>query len=922
MQGERDSASDRWQRVEKILDRILDLQDEAAISAATDELCGDDAELRREVEELIAASKEGKDLLEQPIDKVVPEVLSTLERVFEEDDAVPTAGQTLGAYRLKEIIGRGGMGVVYLGERADDQFEKQVAIKVMSSGVAGPETERRFLTERQILADLEHPGVGRLLDGGVTDEGHPYLVMELVDGQPIDEYCRVQGLDLCQRIELFGRVCDAVQHAHQNMVVHRDLKPSNILVTPTGGVKLLDFGIAKLVDPAAMGTVLDGQTVFQPRTLEYASPEQVSNRPVSAASDVYSLGVILYRLLTGEAPYHLADLTAGQAEEVICEQAPVTPSTAAGRALSAENPLAGPPVAVTWSTQLKGDLDNIALKALRKDPSRRYPTVEQLAADLQRYLAHLPVSARPRTWWYSSRKFVLRHKIAVGLAVLLLLTVVIGSGVALVQAARARAEARRAQQVAGLLAGLFEDVDPFTGEAREMSLEELLDRGVERVRGDLADDTETKLQLLGMLGRAYKGQGSFDKAEALHEEVITGSSVRFGSESVEVAESTFYLGQALLAKGEFDKAGDRFSEALAIYESSLGPETMEAAEVLQFMGILATKTGAYEAAERHHRESLRIHRALATGPEFGVASQLHNLSLVLDEVGRDAEALELQKESLSIADQTIGEAHPLTATMRSNLAIHLHTSGDLDGAEELYRQALTVKEQALGLDHPNLTDSLSSLGRLLMDKGDFPGAAPYTERAAEISAATREETDFHRIASEINLASLRRETGRPSEAEALYRRALERIIALVGEEHAATARVRSLLAGCLYDLDKLEEAELQAQLALESQRGLAVPPLHLAATELLLGSVLVESRRLDEAEPLLVEALRRRREALPASSWQIAEAELQLARLMLISGRFEEAEPLLVRAGKVLADRLSPADRRVELARRLIEDAG
>ncbi len=904
-----------WSRVEAVLDRVLELENPIEIEAALDQLCGDDELLREEVERLLASPSGESGAFDRPLGEIVPDLVAGLEHDLTANDPDLPAEKSVGSYRLLEVLGRGGMGIVYLAQRADRQFDKRVAVKLMSSAVASPEAERRFVAERQILADLEHPGIGRLLDGGVTRDGRPYLVMELVEGAPIDVYCRRQRLGLRARIELFLKVCGAVQFAHQNMVVHRDLKPGNILVTESGEVKLLDFGIAKSMAPVDSDASRAAKTQFQPRTLDYASPEQVANRPVSAASDVYSLGVVLYRMLSGRSPYALGGLSAGEAERLVREQIPHLASAAA-------QPLAAGDAssrveAVPWATRLRGDLDNILAKALRKDPGERYATVETFAADLRRHLAGRPVSARPMTWWYSGRKFVSRHRLGVATAALVALGLFVSVGIVLWQAGRTRDEARRSERVAGLLSDLFEDADPFAGEERGMSLRDLLDRGVERVRAELTDDPRLRARLLVTLGRAYLGQGVAGRTEELTREALTAAASGPGRASASYASALAFLGEVQQAKGELARAERSFESALVIFRRRRGPRSREVATTLQNLGLLATKRGDYEIAEQRHRESLSILRELSPEPNFAVGAELNNLSVTVDALGRRDEAMDLLTQALEIAERTIGRNHPQTATLRSNLALRLHLAGKLDRAEKLYREALAIKERVLSPRHPSLVDALSSLGRLLMDRGAFAEAAPYIERAAAIASESMDENDFHRLAAEINLASLRRESGELEISERLYRLALRRLIGLVGENHAATARVRSLLAGNLRELHRLEEAEPMARRALDAQRGLAVPPLHLAASAMALGSILVDRGRYDEARPLFDEALDIRRSALPPDSWKVAETELERARWMVSTGRDEDARAELVKALPVLTRCLPADDRRLALARKI-----
>ncbi len=398
---------ERWKAVEPLLERVLELEPERR-AAFLDEGCSGDPDLRAAVERLLAACERAEPLLESP----APVVYSALLAPAPEPLA-PAVGARLGPWRIVGEAGHGGMGVVYLAERADEQYRQQIALKVLRGGAFDAHLARRFLEERQILASLNHPHIARLVDGGVTEEAVPWFAMEYVQGEPIDRYCDGRRLLVEQRLRLFLDVCDAVQYAHRSLVVHRDLKPSNILVTGDGQVKLLDFGIAKLIEGGQGGGRAGGQeatgTGLRLMTPEYASPEQVRGQPVSTASDVYSLGVVLYELLAAERPYRAG--SGRDIEQLILEHEPARPSQMAARAGS-------PPAAARGTTpdrlrrQLAGDLDTIVLTALRKEPGRRYPSVEQLASDVRRHLEGLPVSARRDTWAYRAGKFVRRSRVA------------------------------------------------------------------------------------------------------------------------------------------------------------------------------------------------------------------------------------------------------------------------------------------------------------------------------------------------------------------------------------------------------------------------------------------------------------------------------------------------------------------------------
>ena len=453
------SSQDEWPRLEALLDRALDM-DEHARSVLLEEVRADDPALADELGTLLRAAE----TTGGPLDGSVVDLLGDefLSEVTDQGQDALAAGHRLGAYRIVSVLGMGGMGRVFLAERADGQFEQRVALKVLRWDAAGPDVVRRFKLERQVLASLEHPGIARLLDGGITEDGLPYLVMELVEGTTIDQYCAQRASGLSERIRLFLEVCASVQYAHANLVVHRDLKPLNILVTQAGRTKLLDFGVAKLLDASdAAITHADGA----PITPKYAAPEQVLGDPVTTATDVYALGVLLHELLAGGRPHEADDPGPTEIARRIVSEDPALPSRSAQERAGREQDDGLPS-----PTALKGDLDSILIKALRRRPDDRYSSVDQFASDLRRYLGNEPVAARDAGIPYRVRRFVRRHRVGVMAMVAVLASLGVGTGVALSQARQAVAESRRAleeadraDRIATALGGVFDVANPFEG---------------------------------------------------------------------------------------------------------------------------------------------------------------------------------------------------------------------------------------------------------------------------------------------------------------------------------------------------------------------------------------------------------------------------------------------------------------------------
>ncbi|HSS52911.1 MAG TPA: serine/threonine-protein kinase, partial [Thermoanaerobaculia bacterium] len=505
---------ERWGEVKSVLDGALEMRpgERAAFVAAA---CGEDSELRQEVESLLEFEAGSAGFIEEPLFGRFAELEGLAE------------GQRVGPYQVVREIGRGGMGAVYLAVRADEEFDQRVALKLVGTGSAA-EIVRRFRAERQILAHLDHPNIAKLLDGGTAEDGRPYFVMEYVEGRPIDEVAG--SLPLRERLALFREVCAAVHFAHQNLVVHRDLKPANVLVTADGVPKLLDFGIAKLLDPGRTDPALS-ELGLRPMTLQYASPEQVGGTPVTTASDVYALGVLFHVLLTGRSPYPVAANDRKALERAITQGETVRPSQAVERREDAR--------------RLAGDLDTIVLRAMDLKPERRYASAEQLAADVQRYLDGLPVLARKDTAGYRLGKFVRRHKLGVAAAAAVLLLILGFSVTVTLLLRKAQGERDRAEAVSDFLSDLFERADPSQSRGEAIIAREVLDRGRQKIAGELQKAPEMRAALMQTMGRVYRSLGVYDQARPLLEESLRLRRQTRGTDPLDVAASELNLALAL-----------------------------------------------------------------------------------------------------------------------------------------------------------------------------------------------------------------------------------------------------------------------------------------------------------------------------------------------------------------------------------------
>lgn len=804
---------DRWARVEKLLDDALDLPaDERESFVRT--AAGDDSELGAEVLELVRSCDDATDFLAEPPPFVARDLIENPPPPEDEF----SGGEQVGSYEVVRLLGRGGMGAVYLAERADGFFEKQVALKVIKRAGTSDESLARFEAERQILARLEHPNIVGILDGGVSDEGVPYVVMDLALGEPIDVYCDAQKLGVRRRIELFRKVCDAVQYAHRNLVVHRDLKPSNVLVTAEGQVRLLDFGIATVLEA---GKAAPDDLEASPRlTPEYASPEQVRDEPSTVATDVYALGVVLYELLTGERPYTVADRTLSGIAEVVCTHTPARPSsrpqgsdTRAAEARSTTNE--------GLSRTLSGDLDAIILKAIEKDPDDRYGSASQLSDDLRRYVEGRPVRARPATRWYRTTKFFGRYRrqvAAVAAAIVLLAAGGITSTVQWQAAERERElreqEAERAGLAESMLLSTFADLGAGQRGALPIPPEDFVE--VARLNLDrLAASARLEAGLKNKLGSISLNLSQFGAADSLFIEALDALEFVEGAE-LERAEAMTGLGyrslrgsqrgdsavtwftralderQAVLEPADTAITNsmidlgfayyvvDRDQEALTLLRDALsrdGPPLQRArglefltnalvaySTVLADSGFVEASIDTLASAEGVAREALDVmRRASATKrPQYGNA--LLTLADVQVKQGHAREGHDTALEALRTYEELLGTVSQRAGTAWGMMAEASRVQGDLAGAESSFRRATQIfREAAPG---SALRSSLG-LAEVLVEVEEFVEAE---QRLVEVLGAQPQRPDRERVRALRLLERIYTRDGRTAEAEAARRR--------------------------------------------------------------------------------------------------------------------------------------------------------
>jgi serine/threonine-protein kinase len=790
----------RWHRLSALLDEALDLP----VSERAEHLraaCPDDPSLADEAADLLAAADAAGDLLERPAaEDAAALVAAALREAVATDDSPASAGDQIGPFRVVRLIGEGGMGAVYLGERTDGQFEQQAAIKRLRRGVHGEAGRQRFLRERQILARLEHPGIARLLDGGVVEAtGLPYFAMEYVDGEPITDYCRRLPLDA--RLQIFLQVCDAVAYAHRNLVVHRDLKPSNVFVDRAGRVRLLDFGIAKLIGDEADTSVTGLPWAPGPMTLQYAAPEQILGEPVTTGTDVYALGVLLCELLTGCLPYRGDRKADAALRKAIAEAEAVAPSAVAGNDDATAGGLVPEGVAA-----LRGDLDHIVLKAVRKEPAARYVSVEAFAADIRRHLARYPVLAAGDAWSYRTRRFLSRHRIAAVTALVALSTVVAAMAGVAWQARKARLEADRARAVQGFLVSLFKTTEPGAG-AQERTARDILDAGTARIDAELAGQPDLQVELWRTVADIQRQFGAYDRAERLLEKAVEVQRRTAGDDDVELARTRLQLASVLNDHYRGEDARRLAEQAAPVIERRLGATSAEMGDAFDLLGSLAYGRGDYAAAERLRLQALAVYRARFGEGSLQVAGVQSNLAVFHAERGRYADAIAAGRRAVDIRLRALGPDHPDTLLARYNLANAQFQAGQWAEASQAFEQILPAQRRVLGAAHPHTALTERQIARVFVGLGRYEEAARMLDAVAEVTNQSYGADSVAAGYVTTQRSRLEQVRGRFDEAVRLARAVLATFERTLGADHAETAWARMNLGDRLIDAGAFDEAD-------------------------------------------------------------------------------------------------------------------
>ena len=795
----------------------------------------EDEYLRTEVLALIRAHERGADEFRSPVS-----ASALVDAATGEDRWI---GKRVGAYRVVRLVGVGGMGAVYEAARDDDQYSKLVAVKFLHRHAGSEPALARFRAERQILANLNHPNIAALVDGGVTADGQPYIIMEYVDGKPITQWCDERQMSIRDRLSLYLQVCAAVQSAHRSLVVHRDLKPGNILVTDEGRVKLLDFGIARLMTPegeVAMPLTLSGSRSFTP---DYAAPEQVRGLPVDTRADVYALGIILFELIAGHRPFDLRSKSIGEIERIVLETEPPRPSAS----ITGERVrTVGEASASRARAAVEGDIDAIVSKALRKEPERRYGSVDVMAFDLQQHLSGMPVSARPDGVGYRMKKLIRRRKIETIALSVAVVSLVAGLIATTIQARRAEAQSRRAEQVTDFITTMLGSADPASL-GKDVTVREVLDSAAAKA-DTLSSNPEIEAEIRSVIGSTYMGLGEFEAGEAQFRRALDAHRRHSPLGDYATAVTLTKQSHALEYLGRLAEADSVLATASALIGRFPHKDPLEHATFLDQRGRILARLGKSEESERVHQEALDIARKTAPGRDSVLAYYYVNLGFVKAELGKFGEAESLYVAGIASARRAFGNEHSEVAAMLSPYGSVLDYLGKSAQADSVFLEVLAMRRKLLGDDHPEYAWTMFNYADFLLGQKRYAETALWSRKVLALRGKTLPDT------------------------------------------HMAVATAMGLLGRALGPMDSLDVAEryLRESLALRKKN---LPEGHwaVASSESILGAHLVLAKRFTEAEALLIPAEKKLVEERGEDAAVVGDARNRIVALYTAWGKPAEA---------------------------------
>ena len=861
---QRSMTPERWQQIRDVLEEAQELEP-AERSAFLDCACLSDQSLRQEVEVLLACSDDAHSaFLESP---PVPDgLIASLDGIL--SGGRLQAGQLFAErFQLLRRLGEGGMGQVWLAEQTFP-VRRQVAIKLIKAGMYDEAVVQRFESERQSLAIMDHPAIAKVFDAGAMPQGQPYFVMEYVPGLPITEYCDQKKLKIADRLELFIQACEGVQHAHQKAIIHRDLKPANILVVEVDGKpvpRIIDFGLAKATTSQVEGESRFTQLGHFVGTPGYMSPEQAGSNvdgaydgvhDIDTRTDVYSLGVVLYVLLAGLQPFESKSGQKQPLDELLRklrEEEPPSPShkVSADRDTSAATAAARGTEPRQLVSLLRGDLDWIAMKALEKDRARRYGTPSELAADIRRYLNHEPVVARPAGTGYRLRKYTRRHRVAVFVAVGLVLLLAAFTILQALQLRRITSERDRATRMTDFMTGMFKVSDPSEARGNSVTAREILDKASNEMGTGLAKDPEVQSQMMQVMASTYTNLGLYPRAHELAQRALDARLHLLGPDDPKTLESMTQLAWILEREGHRDEAEKMERQALAGERRALGPEAPLTLETMADLGFTMQGLGHFDEGEKLAREVIEIGTRRLGAESAQVLRSMRYLVVVLFNQGRYAESEAEARHLLDVERRVLGPDHPDTLHVMCDLALAIESQDRLAEAEQAYREVLAADQRVLGPEHPWTANVMSNLAETLADEGRLADSEKVNREAWAIQSRALGPENPFTLVSKSNLADVLLKEGHIHEAEKLQRETFETMTRVLGPEHPGTLLCQSFLAGVLNREGRYAEAEKLARGAFEVEiRSLGPQSAYTLDSLRKLGIALAYSGRYGEASKL------------------------------------------------------------------------
>jgi eukaryotic-like serine/threonine-protein kinase len=831
--------AENWKKVKELLDEVLQIETSERRNYLKNS--GVKAEIRAEVESLLAFESESEDLMR----------FSAVEfsKDFFDGDENSLVGQEIGVYKIVGELGQGGMGAVYLAERSDGKFKQKVALKLLKREMNTVALRRRFQQEREILASLEHPNIARLLDAGTTGDKIPFLAMEYVEGLPIDDYCSINNLDLNSRLDLFRKVCSTVNFAHRNLIVHRDLKPSNILVNDEGTPKLLDFGISKILSPEFEQLNSATVTKLGVMTPGYASPEQLQGKSVTTATDIYSLGVILYELLSGHRPFESKESDLKEIYKAVLETEPLPPSAMISdygfgivdlnsqpelppNRTKNQHRQTNPKSQILNPKSLSGDLDNIVLKSLRKEPERRYSSAENLAEDIHRHQRGLPVTARPNTFAYRAEKFFKRNRVGVIAGVLLLFAIIGGIAATLWQARvarterdRARLEARKAEKINLFLQNVLNLSNPFLISSANpdsnlnATVAQALDEAAQKVETDLAGQPEIQAEIHYTLGKTYMAQGQFEKAKVQLEKALEKFSRSSSEDSSKKMQVKLILGGLTDFEGTEADTEPIFAESVAYFRENLSKDEENVKWLTIALGDLSgslLRKGKNVEAENLLREGLQYSLTLEGQDSWFRINSRGDLGDFLVEQGKLDEAIQLYKANIEEGNKISNKPRPEIANSYYDLGRVFKRLENYAEAQENIQQAYQIYKTTLGEETVQTAMTRKQIAELYYFQGDYQKArAEIDEVLKVIRKVVPEKPNLYENYAENVLANILTKTGEAEKSEKIMREVVASYPKLLESPNADIATAKRSLGETLIAQRKFDEAK---QILTESEK--------------------------------------------------------------------------------------------------------